>query len=151
MARMHARRRGRSTSTKPYRSGKPDWLEVDRNEIETQIVDLYNKGMSSSQIGIQLRDIHGIPDVKTALGVPMYAILKEKGIKMTLPEDLKNLMRKAVGMGAHIKDNQKDIHNKRQLQLTEAKIRRLGRYYVRKGVLPMGWSYSLNKAKLLAD
>ena len=151
MARIHARRRGRSTSTKPYRPNRPEWLEADREKIETLIVDLYNKGMSTSQIGIQLRDLHGVPDVKTALGVPMYNILKEKGIKMPLPEDLKNLMRKAVGMGAHIKDNPKDVHNKRQLQLTEAKIRRLGRYYVRKGVLPQGWSYSLDKAKLLAD
>ncbi len=151
MARMHTRRRGKSSSTRPYRTSKPEWIEADRDKVSSLVIDLYHKGHSTSQIGILLRDVHGIPDVKSALGVSMYTMLEEKGEKMDLPEDIKNLMRRAVKLGAHLKDNHKDIHNKRALQLTEAKIRRLGRYYVRKGVLPEGWSYSLSKAKLLAD
>ncbi|MBN1389846.1 MAG: 30S ribosomal protein S15 [Candidatus Thermoplasmatota archaeon] len=149
MARMHARRRGRSSSTKPFRTKKPEWLEVDRKEILDLILELYRKGLSTSQIGIELRDVHGIPDVKTALGTSMYDIIKEGGEKMDYPEDIMNLMRKAVRMHRHMSVNHKDVHNLRSLQLTEAKIRRLGRYYSKMGVLPDRWSYRLEKAKLI--
>jgi small subunit ribosomal protein S15 len=149
MARMHARRKGKSSSTKPFRTAKPEWLEVDRKEIVDLIVDLYNKGHTTSMIGIELRDLHGIPDVKTAIGMSMYEILKDKGVEMDYPEDLTNLMRKAVRMHRHMVENHKDVHNKRALQLTEAKIRRLGRYYSKKGLLPDRWSYRLDKAKLI--
>ncbi|MGA1866527.1 MAG: 30S ribosomal protein S15 [Thermoplasmatota archaeon] len=149
MARMHARRRGRSSSTKPFRTSKPEWLEVDRKEIMDLVVKLYHKGYSTSMIGIELRDLHGIPDIKTALGISMYELLKQQGEKMDYPEDITNLMRKAVRMHRHMSVNRKDIHNKRALQLTEAKIRRLGRYYSRKGVLPERWSYRLDMAKLI--
>jgi small subunit ribosomal protein S15 len=149
MARMHARRRGKSSSTKPFRTGKPEWIEADRKEIMDLIVDLYHKGYSTSRIGIELRDAHGIPDVKTAFGVSMYDILQERGEKMDYPEDLVNLMRKAVRVHRHMAENNNDVHNKRALQLTEAKIRRLGKYYSKKGVLPDKWSYRLDKAKLI--
>ena len=149
MARIHARRRGKSSSKKPYRTARPEWVELDNSDIENLIVDLYNKGYSTSRIGIELRDLHGMPDVKTAVGMSMYDILEKKGIKMEYPEDIMNLMRKAVRMHRHMTLNHKDVHNKRQLQLTEAKIRRLARYYVRSGVLPEGWAYKLHTAKLI--
>lgn len=149
MARMHARKRGQSSSKKPYRTARPDWIEMDRKSIEKLIIDLYNKGYSTSRIGIVLRDIHGVPDVKTAIGVSMYDVLKQNKIKMDYPEDMINLMRRAVRMHRHMDENHKDVHNKRQLQLTEAKIRRLVRYYVKNGVLPEGWSYKLHNAKLI--
>ena len=149
MARMHARRKGKSSSTKPFRVGKPDWIEADRKEITDLIIDLYHKGYSTSRIGIELRDAHGIPDVKTAFGMSMYDILKDKGEEMEYPEDLMNLMRKAVRMHRHMSENRGDVHNKRALQLTEAKIRRLGKYYSRSGALPQKWSYRLDKAKLI--
>ncbi|MGA1822630.1 MAG: 30S ribosomal protein S15 [Thermoplasmatota archaeon] len=148
MARIHARRRGKSSSNKPFRTGRPEWIEADREKTVNLIVELYNKGFTTSQIGIELRDVHGIPDVKTALGMSMYTVLKDNGINMDLPEDLRNLMRKAVRMHRHMEENKGDVHNKRALQLTEAKIRRLGRYYVKKGVLPESWSYKLKTAKL---
>lgn len=149
MARMHARKKGKSSSTKPFRVGRPDWIEMDRKDVEKMIVDLYNKGYSTSRIGIELRDVHGVPDVKTALGMSMYDILEQNGIKMEYPEDLMNLMRKAVRMHRHMNENHTDVNNKRQLQLTEAKIRRLVKYYVKNGVLPQGWAYKLHKAKLI--
>ncbi|MFO8051812.1 MAG: 30S ribosomal protein S15 [Thermoplasmatota archaeon] len=151
MARMHARKKGRSSSKKPYRTGKPGWLEIDRKEMADLIVDLYNKGYSTSTIGIELRDKHGIPDVRTAVGMSMYDILKDKGITMDYPEDLMNLLRKAVRMHKHMGENHTDVSNKRALQLTEAKIRRLGRYYARRGVLPRTWSYKYHQAKLIVS
>ena len=56
-------------------------------------------------------------------------VLKEKDISPQLPEDLTNLMRKAVKLGEHLKINNKDVHNTRSLRLTEAKILRLAKYY----------------------
>ncbi len=149
MARMHARKKGKSSSQKPFRTGRPDWIETDRKDIEKMVIDLFNKGYSTSRIGIELRDLHGIPDVKTALGISMYELLKNNGIKMDYPEDIMNLMTKAVRMHRHMTENHTDVHNKRHLQLTEAKIRRLGKYYVRSGVLPEGWAYKLHNAKLI--
>lgn len=151
MARIHARRRGKSGSRKPYRTSKPDWLNVDEKQVTKTIVELYNKGYSSSRIGIELRDIHGVPDVKTAFGKSMYTIFKENGIEMKIPEDLRHLMTKAVRMQKHLETRHKDLHNVRTLHLTEAKIRRIGNYYKRTGVLPQNWAYSPRMAKLLVS
>ena len=46
-------------------------------------------------------------------------------------------------------ENKKDVHNKRQLQLTESKVRRLVKYYVRSGKLPKGWVYKPDTAEIL--
>ena len=66
-----------------------------------------------------------------------------------LPEDLRNLMTKALGMRKHLSNNKHDLHNKRQLQLTEAKVRRLVKYYVGTGRLPTGWAYSPETAEII--
>jgi small subunit ribosomal protein S15 len=106
-------------------------------------------GNSTSQIGIVLRDMHGVPSVKLATGKSISKILKEKDILPQLPEDLTNLMRKAVKLGEHLKINNKDVHNTRSLRLTEAKIHRLAKYYRSNNVIPDDWKYSLSNAKLL--
>lgn len=148
MARIHARRRGSSSSKKPYRVGRPEWIEAERDEIVKLIIDYHKKGLSTSEIGIKLRDLHGVPDVKTALGTSMYSILEDNKVKMDLPEDIMNLMKRAVRLHRHIEENPGDKMNKRALFLTESKIRRLGKYYIRKKVLPQGWAYTPKMAKL---
>ncbi|MDD2249129.1 MAG: 30S ribosomal protein S15, partial [Methanocorpusculum sp.] len=60
-----------------------------------------------------------------------------------------NLMHKALGMRKHLEQNKKDLHNKRQLQLTEAKVRRLVKYYVGSKRLPLGWVYKPETAEIL--
>ena len=75
--------------------------------------------------------------------------MKEKGVMSALPEDLSNLMRRAIALNVHLKNNRGDISNKRGLQLIEAKIRRLERYYKKNGVLPADWKYSLSTAELM--
>ena len=82
-------------------------------------------------------------------GKSISKILKEKEISPQLPEDLTNLMRKAVKLGEHLKINNKDVHNTRALRLTEAKILRLVKYYRSNNVIPDDWKYSLSNAKLL--
>ncbi|NLA30908.1 MAG: 30S ribosomal protein S15 [Methanomicrobiales archaeon] len=149
MARMYARRRGTSGSVKPYRKEAPGWSNTDTAEIEKIIVELRKDGMSSSQIGLVLRDKYGVPDVKLATGKRVNEILRENDLESEIPEDLRNLMQKALGLRKHLAENRKDVHNARQLQITESKVRRLGKYYVRSGRMPKGWTYKPETAEIL--
>ena len=115
------------------------------------MVRLYNQGNSTAKIGLVLRDSYGIPDVKLLTGRTITRILQDNGIIFKIPEDMENLMREAIRIHVHLQNNRKDLRNKRNFQLTEAKIRRLQKYYKRKGVLPEGFAYSIKTAKLLVE
>jgi small subunit ribosomal protein S15 len=151
MARIHSRKKGRSSSTKPYKTEPPAWVPMSPAEIERLIVKLAGEGLSSSMIGMKLRDQYGVPNVKLSTGKSIKEILEENGKIQKLPEDLKNLMKTAVNLDEHLSENPKDLHNTRALALTEAKIRRLMKYYKRKGILPQDWKYDLKSAKLLVE
>jgi len=56
-------------------------------------------------------------------------ILDEHDARSELPEDLRNLLERAVRLREHMADNPGDAQNKRALQNTEAKVRRLADYY----------------------
>ncbi|MGQ9582703.1 MAG: 30S ribosomal protein S15 [Thermoplasmatota archaeon] len=151
MARMHARRRGSSSSTRLPRDHSPDWVPIDAEEIVKVVGKLAKEGLSSSQIGTRLRDQYGVPSVKLATGKSVLTIMKESGVRVDIPEDVRNLMRNAVRLSAHLATRPKDLSNRRRLQLMESKIRRLVRYYHRTGALPKDWQYSLESAKLLVE
>ena len=93
------------------------------------------EGNTASMIGLILRDAYGIPDVKTITKKSISLILKEKKISKELPEDLMALMKKNIKERAHLESNHKDMVAKRGLQLTEAKIMRLIKYYKKSGKL----------------
>ncbi|MDY0293857.1 MAG: 30S ribosomal protein S15 [Candidatus Methanomethylophilaceae archaeon] len=149
MARMHTRRKGRSCSKRPLISENPEWVPIGAAEIEDLIVKFTKEGYTPARIGLVLRDQYGVPDVKLATGKTVTAIMKEKDVAPSLPEDLSNLMRRAISLNVHLKENRGDVSNKRGLNLIEAKIRRLERYYKRNGVLPQNWRYSLSNAELM--
>lgn len=151
MARMHARRKGSSGSTHILTEKKPDWIDKSDKEIEELIIQLHKEGLSTSRIGIVLRDQWGIPGTKTIMGTKISQVLKKNGIKQKLPEDLEHLLKKAIKMHNHMNENHKDLHNKRSMALTEAKIRRLVKYYKKEGVLPDKWKYTPDSAKLLVE
>jgi small subunit ribosomal protein S15 len=151
MAKMHARRRGSSSSTRPLRTSNPEWVQLSKEEITKLVAKMAKDGVSSSQIGIKLRDQYGIPSIKLATGKSMIALMKETGAKLEFPEDVRNLMKRAVALSGHLAGNRKDLHNLRRLHLLEAKIRRLVKYYHRTRVLPKDWNYSLETAKLLVE
>ena len=100
---------------------------------------LAKEGHPPSKIGIILRDQHGIPLAKPITGKSVTQILKERKMFSSLPEDLENLLRKATRLHVHFDKNKADLHNKRALQIVEAKIYKLSRYYKRGGVLPSDW------------
>ena len=149
MARMHARRKGKSCSKRPLITENPAWVTLSATEIEDIIVKMAKDGNNSAKIGLVLRDQYGVPDVKLATGKTVTAIMKEKGVAPALPEDLANLMRRAIDLNVHLKENRGDISNRRGLMLIEAKIRRLERYYKANNVLPADWKYSLNTAEMM--
>ncbi len=149
MARMHTRRKGKSGSKRPMISENPSWVPLNATEIEDLIAKLANDGMLSAKIGLVLRDQYGVPNVKLATGKSITQIMEEKGVAGSLPEDLSNLMRRAIDLNVHLRDNKGDVSNKRGLNMIEAKIRRLERYYKRIGTLPATWKYSLSNAELM--
>ena len=128
---------------------KPEWLEMTEEEIVELIVKLHREGQSTSQIGIILRDQYGIPSTKTVLGAKITEILKDNGTEFEYPEDLLNLIKRAVNIREHLEENPKDLHYKRGLMIIESKIRRLVKYYTRNNVLPEGWRYDPKTAALL--
>ncbi|AMD30993.1 30S ribosomal protein S15 [Acidilobus sp. 7A] len=147
---MHKKsRRGQSHSTRPAHPRPPSWLSLTPDEIEIIIEQLAQKGYTPSQIGLILRDQFGVPLVKPILGKSITDALSEKGLEPKIPEDLFNLMKKAVNLRRHLQEHPKDFDSKRGLVLTESKIRRLVRYYKTVGKIPQDWEYDPERAKLL--
>jgi len=151
MARMHRRKRGKSGSHKPVMKVKPAWVKHSKEEVIDLVIKLAKKGKSMSKTGLILRDTHGIPDIKLITGKSVKTILEERELNPKIPEELQNLIRKAVNLRKHLENNKHDMHNKRNLQLIESKIKRLVKYYRRTGELPNNWIYIHDKAKLLIE
>ena len=130
MARMYKSRKGKSGSSKPHVDEAPEWSNTDAAAVTQLIIDLGKEGHSSAVIGTILRDQHAVPNVRLVIGKRIASVLAENNIGGTYPEDMMNLMRQAVGIINHLgSGNHKDLHNKRSLEITEAKIRRLSNYY----------------------
>ncbi len=151
MAKIHARRKGKSGSTKPIRESHPDWSALNPRETESRVIELAKNEKSTSEIGMMLRDQYAVPSVKLATGKKITKILENNNIKSEMPEDLKNLIKTALLIRKHLDTNKRDLKNKRNLQLTESKIRRLSKYYLSENKLPKGWKYSPSQAKLMFD
>lgn len=148
---MHSRARGKSGSTKPIKKTIPSWVKYKPKEVELLVVKYAKGGKKPSQIGTRLRDVYGIPDIKTIVGKTVTEILKEKNLSLELPEDMLALIKKSVFLRKHMEDNHKDFSAKRGLQLTESKIRRLAKYYIKAKKLPSGWKYNPEKMKMYAQ
>ncbi len=149
MARMYSRRKGKSGSTRPNRTETPSWVEIDAEELEEHIVRLWKADKSSSEIGMVLRDQYGIPDAKLVTNKKIMHTIRDHGLAPNFPEGMRNLIVKALRLRTHLGENKRDIHNKRALQLTESKIRRLVKYYRKTGVLPADWVYKPDTAEML--
>ena len=152
MARMYKSRRGKSGSSKPYVTEAPEWSNTNSDEVTNLVLDLGKSGHSSAEIGTILRDQHAVPDVRLVTGKRIGAILAENDIGGTYPEDMMNLMRQAARIIEHLgSGNHKDLHNKRSLEITEAKIRKLASYYISEGKLPSDWRYKRDELRLMVE
>jgi small subunit ribosomal protein S13e len=107
------------------------------------------KGDKPSEIGVYLRDQHGIAQVKVVTGNKILRILKAHGLAPEIPEDLYWLIKKAVSVRKHLERNRKDKDSKFRLILIESRIHRLSRYYKTVGALPPTWKYESATASTL--
>ena len=148
MGRLHTHNHGKSHSSRPTELKKPSWVTQSPKEIEEMIVKYGKDGLTASQIGIKLRDQHAIPLVRPILNKGITQVLDENKITPELPEDLNNIVLKAVGLQKHLKSNKSDSRNVRSLELIEAKVHRLSVYYKKIGRIPKNWKYKSVVAQL---
>ena len=131
----------------------PSLASASHPRTRTQVTDLIGKlakkGMKPSQIGVVLRDSHGIAQVSTVTGSKVLRILKGSGLAPEIPEDLYHLIKKAVNVRKHLDRCRKDKDSKFRLILIESRIHRLARYYKRVRKLPPTWKYESATASTL--
>ncbi|RSH77370.1 ribosomal 40S subunit protein S13 [Apiotrichum porosum] len=149
MGRMHSKGKGMSASALPYRRSQPSWSKATAEEVADQIFKLARRGLSPSQIGVILRDSHGIPQVKSVTGNKVLRILKTNGLAPSIPEDLYHLVKKAVSVRKHLERNRADKDAKFRMILVESRIHRLARYYIKKQQLPPTFKYEAATASTL--
>ena len=148
MGRLHTHNHGKAHSTRPMESKFSSWVKQDPKEIEELVIKYAKDGNTSSQIGIKLRDQHAIPLVKPIINKTISDILDQNDLKSEIPEDLNNIVIKAVGLQNHLKSNKNDRRNIRSLELIEAKVHRLSVYYKKIGRIPENWKYKAVIAQL---
>ncbi len=148
MGRMHTHRHGKSHSIRPIILRVPSWITLSPKEIEELVVKYTKDGLTPSQIGNKLRDQHSIPLIKPITKKSIGEILEENDLRTEMPEDLENIVNKAVGLQKHLKENRGDYRNVRSLELLEAKVHRLSVYYKRIERIPKNWKYKSVVAQL---
>ena len=146
---MHGPGKGISGSAQPFKRTAPTWLKTTTPEVTDLICKLAKKGLTPSQIGVILRDSHGVGKVKFVTGSKVLRILKANGLAPELPEDLYHLVKKAVAVRKHLEKFRKDKDAKFRLILIESRIHRLSRYYRRTKQLPPNWKYESSTASAL--
>ena len=151
MERMHSKGKGTSGSSKPNNDTAPSWSESDKGTVEELILKYANEGHSSAKIGTLLRDMHAVPDVRLVMGERISQTLSRNNLDSTYPEDMMNLMRKALSLIDHLSSNKKDLHNRRQLELCESRLRRLAKYYVGTGRISSTWTYKRDQLRLMVE
>jgi len=146
---MHSRKRGKSGSRRPPGRVSPAWVEYPAHEAEELVVKLSKEGVSPTIIGLELRDSHGIPSVKNLCGKSVTQILEANDVKLGYPDDMLNLIKRAVKMRKHMKANKADGSNRTKLIHVESKIKRLVKFYTKNGRLPPTWKYNPETAALI--
>mmetsp|Transcript_66318 Transcript_66318/g.138240 ORF Transcript_66318/g.138240 Transcript_66318/m.138240 type:complete len:154 (+) Transcript_66318:28-489(+) len=151
MGRMYGKGKGMSASAIPYKRTAPSWLdrETTPEALEADICKLAKKGLTPSEIGVTLRDSHGVPMVKAVSGQKILRIMKKNGLAPVIPEDLYHLIKKAVNIRKHLSRARQDKDAKFRLINVESRIHRLVRYYKRSQQLSTTWRYESSTASAL--
>lgn len=69
MGRLHSKGKGIASSAIPYSRAAPAWLKTTPDQVVDHICKLAKKGATPSQIGVVLRDSHGVAQVKIVTGM----------------------------------------------------------------------------------
>jgi small subunit ribosomal protein S15 len=145
---MPKQEKGKSHSIRPVSRRPPNWCKYQPEEVEAFIIKLAKEGHNMSAIGTILRDQYAIPLVKPITGKSISDTVKAANLSAAMPEDLANLMKKAQGLAVHMDKDKKDLHNKRNMQIIEARIHKLSRYYKREGVIAKNFKYEAKIASV---
>lgn len=148
MARIHSHRHGKSHSTRPPSKRTPTWVTTTPEEAKASVLKLAKEGLSQSQIGQVMRDEYGVPLIKPLVGESVGDLLREAKLAPKLPQDLQNLIERAGRVKKHLDAHHSDRKNVHSLELVEAKIYRLSKYYKDRGILPSDFKYTAVVAQL---
>jgi len=148
MSRIHSHRHGKSQSTRPPSKTTPTWVTTTPSEARTVVLKLAKEGVSPSRIGQTLRDDYGVPLLKPLMGKSLGEVLAEGKAAPKLPQDLQDLIDRAQRVQKHLKVHRSDRKNVHSLELVEAKIYRLSKFYKEKGILPTDFKYTAVVAQL---
>ncbi|KAF0852951.1 40S small subunit ribosomal protein uS15 (rpS13) [Andalucia godoyi] len=149
MGRMHSNGKGIARSALPYKRTPAVWQKSTSEDVISQVTALARKGLTPSQIGVILRDSHGVGQVRSITGSKIIRLLKAKGLAPEIPEDLYCLIKKAVNVRKHLEKFRQDRDSKFRLILIESRIHRLARYYKLARQLPPTWKYESATASTL--
>jgi small subunit ribosomal protein S15 len=138
---MPKQEKGKSHETRPVSKRAPSWCKYQSEEVEALIVKLAKEGNSASRIGTILRDQYSVPLSKPITGKRILKIMKENKLAPAFPEDLASLLKKAESLALHLEKNRTDLYNRRALQLIEAKIHKVSRFYKKEGIVSASWKY----------
>jgi small subunit ribosomal protein S15 len=148
MARIHSHRHGKSHQTRPTSRSTPAWVTTTAEEARAAALKMAKEGVSPSRIGQALRDDYGVPLVKSLVGKSLGKILAEGKAAPRIPQDLQDLIDRAQRVQKHLGTHRSDKKNVHSLELVEAKIYRLSKYYKEKGILPSDFKYTAVVAQL---
>ncbi len=148
MARIHSHRHGKSHQTRPTSKSAPTWVKSSPEEVRSVILKLAKEGMPQSRIGLALRDDYGVPLAKPVLGESIGEVLAEGKAAPKMPQDLQDLIDRAQRVQKHLQVHRSDRKNVHSLELVEAKIYRLSKYYKEKNILPDDFKYTAVVAQL---
>jgi len=104
MAKAYSGAKGKAGSKKPIRKVIPSWTRYGAKEVEMLVLKLHKEGQVPSQIGLHLRDVYGIPDVKTLCKKSITQILADKKALNPMPEDLMALIKKLTLIKKHMEE-----------------------------------------------
>jgi len=101
------------------KSEKPS--EFNAEEIENQVKELANQGLTAEKIGLAIKQKYNIRP-KTQ-GMKISSILKKHSMYQT--PDLKNLKQQVDKLKMHLSKNQYDYKTKRILLIKEGRLNKL--------------------------
>ena len=151
MARMYSHNKGASASKRPEVAKLPSWTSYKPHEVEALVAKLAKEKLTTSQIGLRLRDSYGIPSVKMVTSKRINEILDEKKLAKSIPQDLIDAIAKAIKIQKHIEENHQDRTARRGLTLAQSHIGRLVKYYKRVGKLDTEWKFDPEKAGMYLE
>jgi ribosomal protein S15P/S13E len=93
-------------------AAKPSWLKTKPAELQKLVLDMHKKGMTPAQIGLELRDKHGIPKAKV-LGKKITEIIEESG--SVVDNDTVLIEKKVETLKSHLGKNKHDYSAQRSL------------------------------------